>query len=171
MTDKELQERLNSPRNLANRFAKVPQQVSQQAPSVSIVTETQSDSSQSEIQSDIPKIPEFLKTVMAIESVSGLPKRSLLKEFGPLPSRPRSDNRVQNVRDLAVDKLMTALEYLDDDKMATCDAKGLTTVATGLGKIVETMTPKETIINGQSMNLIVYAPQVREEKSYQVVEV
>ena len=78
------------------------------------------------------------------------------------------DTALDRVRELAIDKLMESLRLITPEKMDKTSAKELSTIAANMSRVVEKTSPREQNANVQ---LIVYAPQQREEKQYRVIDV
>ena len=78
--------------------------------------------------------------------------------------------KLSDVRDKAVERLMESLELLDEEKMKSCNAKDLSAVAANMARVVDRTIPKESNeIN--RLNLVVYAPRLKEVKEFEMVEV
>ena len=75
----------------------------------------------------------------------------------------------EKIRDLALEKLMASLGIIDDETLSSCSAKDASTVARNLAGVVEKLSPKDAVASGAT--LIIYAPQPREEKHYQTIDV
>lgn len=89
---------------------------------------------------------------------------------------PRSvdDEKVQaaldKVRERAIDKLMSSLDQITDDKVSGLGAKDASIVACNMSKVVKDTMPQEKA-GPQQINLVVYAPELRNEKTFEVVEI
>ena len=74
-----------------------------------------------------------------------------------------------NVRDLALERLMASLGLLTDDKLTGCSAKDLSTIASNMGRVVEKIQDK--VETPDNINFIIYSPELKQEHSFKVIEV
>jgi hypothetical protein len=81
----------------------------------------------------------------------------------------KAERAISSVRDKALDRLMASLGLISDDKLSGCSAKDLSVIASNMGRVVEKTLPKSE--QHDHINLVIYAPELRQEKSYKVVEV
>lgn len=79
------------------------------------------------------------------------------------------DLALDKVREVAIDKLMAGLGQLTEDKISVHNAKDISTICYNMAKVVQQTIPQEK--GGQPINLIVYTPELRAEKNFDVVEV
>lgn len=77
------------------------------------------------------------------------------------------DNQIQ---EKALDRLMTSLNFITDDKLANSDALKLSGIAANMGKVIDKIRPKEKE-EKSNVNVIIYAPQARTESTYKTIEV
>ena len=74
-----------------------------------------------------------------------------------------------HARDLALERLMASLGLLSDDKLSGCSAKDLSIIASNMGRVVEKIQEKaETPDN---INFIIYSPELKQERSFDTIEV
>ena len=171
ISEKAAEERLQSPENLVNRFRK-PEESSSKETSLTVVPI-------SNIRRG-PEVPKVVKNTIAILA-HGDKQTDLANEFGvPQPSVSGYKNGKQGadadaiqeaikpVRERALDRLMASLNLLNDDKLSNSTAKDLSTIAANMGRVVEKTLPKESI--GSGLNVVIYAPQIRAEREYKVIE-
>ena len=133
-----------------------------------------------------PKIPDFLKvkvgTLAHTESQKGLSKEFGVSEAvisktktGKVGGQNIQDRISENLgfaRDLALERLMSTLGLIDETKLMDQDAKGLASVASSLSKVVKDTAPVETAgAREAGVQVLIYAPQQREEKKFEVVDV
>lgn len=87
------------------------------------------------------------------------------------PNSPIIDKTRQRVTKRAMSKLMGALHHITPEKLANTTAKELASIAKDMSAVVKTMEPESD--NGkekaQMPQFVVFAPQFRDERSYQVV--
>lgn len=79
------------------------------------------------------------------------------------------DSQVTKARDLALDKLMLSLGLLTPDKLEKVNARDASTIAANMARIVEKTTPQQS--QGPNLQIIFYAPNVKQEKDYEVITV
>jgi DNA-binding XRE family transcriptional regulator len=79
------------------------------------------------------------------------------------------EDAIELAREKALNRLMCALGLLTDDKISSCDAKAISHIAANMAKVVEKTMPDDK--KQQVVQLIVYAPEQRSEKSFNVVEI
>lgn len=75
------------------------------------------------------------------------------------------------VRDKALEKLMSTLGLIDEGKLLDQDAKGLAHVASSLSRVVKDTAPAEISSRDTNVQVVVYAPQQRDEKRFEVIDV
>jgi hypothetical protein len=76
---------------------------------------------------------------------------------------------INTVRDRALDRLMHSLGLLTDDKLSGCSAKDLSLIASNMGRVVEKIQDKTE--KPDNINFIIYAPELKQERSFDVVEI
>jgi hypothetical protein len=79
--------------------------------------------------------------------------------------RPEVLDRVHN---RAVDRLLSSLGLLTDDKMDKLGAVDLSTVADKMSRVVERTGTRTS--EGTTARLVLYAPRVKEEKEFETIE-
>jgi len=79
------------------------------------------------------------------------------------------EQTIVEVKDRALDRLMHTLGLLTDDKLSGCSAKDLSVIASNMGRVVERTSPKEERPDG--LTFIIYAPELKQERAYDVVEI
>jgi len=167
------QERLNSPRNLANRFS---------------INPTPSNVTEIAIRKNGhgPTVPPFIKTTAAILSRSGQASTTEVAEafgFGQREARHidlgnratgidegKVESALAPIRNLALEKLVGSLMGMKQEKMDTLGVKDLSTVAANMSRVVEKLTPK-TEAQGNNININIFTPESRKETAYETVSV
>ena len=81
----------------------------------------------------------------------------------------RIDEKMDEVRDKALERTMEALGLLDEEKMEKCNAKDLSVVAANMSKVASNTGHQGNI--GAQLNVIVYAPRQKELKEFDFVDV
>lgn len=192
LTNKQAEERLNSEKNLANRFGKkdsfnsfntrelVNQEDSvKESNIISIEERTILSAGKNRIN-----LSEEERTNIAIESRAGLSTQVEIARAAGLNNmtvqnihsgktkgidEERVKKTLDSVRDTALERLMSSLGLLTDDKLSGCSAKDLSVIASNMGRVVEKIQPKET--QPDNINFIIYAPELKQEKYYETVEI
>lgn len=183
-------ERLQSPDNLVNRFSRIPNKVSAILPSEPLPLQKIEDNL-TIVEKKVgrptgePLVPKFVRTIMAIEARTGSNQSSIAKEFGV--SQPEvsycktgkvATNKttveavVSQVRDAALEKLMRTLHLIDDDKLSGCGAKDLAIIGKNLSGVVNNMrggSSEQT--NNQQVNFVIQQTNPKSEAQYETVQV
>jgi len=83
--------------------------------------------------------------------------------------KARLEGDLSKVRDKALDRLLSSLDFITDEKLEKCSAKDVAGISASMAKVVATTLPKDTesAIHAQ---LIVYAPTQINESKFEVVE-
>lgn len=161
----ELERRLNSSKNLANVINR-PAQNGNNAKIAPIKKET-------------PKhIDSTTRTVAAILANSG--DRQAAKDLGLSSTQIKSaqnSNKIQNkvsagterVRELALDKLMSALGLMTDKKFENANLRELSGVARDMSRVVESTTEK--VVQDSRLQIIIQAPPQKTEDHYKTLDV
>jgi hypothetical protein len=132
-----------------------------------------------------PELPASVKDSIAVLAHEpGSRQKHLAAEFGvsvatignikrdPTDAAQKEiDTNRKNIQDSALRKLMSSLNLISDDKLTDLSPKELTRVARDLSSIVGNLEEKQKETDQTQVNVIVYAPQTVEEKSYKTVEV
>lgn len=162
ITHEQAEERLNNPENLANRF------------SVTHIPIMRPHRGQA--------VPKRIKEEIAIRARAGENQQALADEFGI--SQPtvhtieagkvaipevKVTEAVKSIEDRAMERLMSTLGFLDNDKLSGCNAKDLSTIAGNMSKVISQTRPKEKSDN--QTTVIIYAPEQRSERTFQTVQV
>lgn len=131
-------------------------------------------------------VPEFMRTAVAILSRGGENQKTISREFGITQANTsyiesgktkgideeKVAKALDQVRDVALDRLMKSLGLMDEDKLSECSAPALAGIAANMGKVVEKMLPRDqSSSNGAGVQLIIYAPQLKDESKYRTIEV
>lgn len=91
----------------------------------------------------------------------------------PETSRSVDQNKVDQaldlVREKAIDRLMKGLGNLTDDKLSALGAKDTASVCASMARVVQQTIPQEK--GNTQINLVVYTPELRQEKNFDSVEV
>lgn len=165
LTEEQLEERLKSENNLANRFSggqvvTLPRRGKKDGERDLTVEERTEIATRARIGIDPKEIAsEFNTTVGNVSSI---------KHGNARINESEVESRIEKVRDLALERLMTSLGFMTNDKLEKCSAKDLSTIAANMSRAVEKTGPREGNNNTQ---VIIYAPEIRKETSFKVVEI
>ena len=80
-----------------------------------------------------------------------------------------TERKLEGVRDTALDKLMLALGVIDEEKIEKLSVKDAAAVAESMAGIIDRTTKKVPVFN--AAQVIIMAPQQKEESKFQVVEI
>jgi hypothetical protein len=180
LNEQKARARLESEKNLANRFSASGFSVVEKKLEPQIVEKEIKLPGNIESRGNLTKED---RTVIAIRSRTGENQKSLAREFGVTQANvgviergktqgidEEKVNKVINeVKDRALNRLMASLGLLDDDKLSGCSAKDLSIIASNMGRVVEKVSPKTDAPD--NINFIIYSPELKKEKAYEVVEV
>lgn len=198
ITEDQARARLESENNLANRFKKPDEDCSVLTESILTEKENPENTSSNNSSNSPIEIREIkgpgrnkdsrpygtkLTTEIAIRAKLGEKQEKLAQEFGTAQSHISSikngkvksvdeqavDLVIGEVRDKALDRLMSSLGLLTDDKLSGCSAKDLSAIAANMGRVVEKTNPKSD--SPDKINLIIYSPELKNEKSFNIVEI
>ena len=80
------------------------------------------------------------------------------------------EEKMNTIADKAMDKLLTSLGYMTDDKLDKCKATDLSSIAANMSKVVGNVRGKDSN-NGIQVNVQVFAPELRHEGNFKTIEV
>jgi predicted transcriptional regulator len=171
LTEEQANERLNSEKNLANRFSRSDEGRIEER----VINRPGKEQGLGNLS------PEA-KNEIAIRSRLGESQVALANEFGvtqPTVSyiergktktdEEKVESAINQVRDKALERLMHSLGLITDDKLSGCSAKDLSTIASNMSRVVEKTIPRAEVDN--KINLVIYAPELRQEKSFKTIEI
>lgn len=145
-------------------------------------------------------VPPIFREVMAINARLGAKQNDVAKQYGVTQGlvhnlengrvntkatiRERGESKsditlkdnlekaLGKVRDAALDRIVKSLEFMDDDKLETQDARVLSQISSNLSRVVAATMPKgDSNQIGAQFNTLIYAPEPKKENDYEVVEV
>ena len=186
ITKEEALRRLNSTNNLANSLPSTPPPV----PQVEYRTTSKvGKSRQQNIPEEVRDTIGFLAAKATSENkksgqhqviadIFGVSRQTVqCAASGKVGGRPANFerkakviDREQDIKDTALTKLMMTLGLISEEKLEDLDAKGLAQVGSHLAKVSQALTP-QVGSNAASVRLVVYAPQMRDEGKYNVIDV
>lgn len=79
------------------------------------------------------------------------------------------EEKVEASKDRALDKLMDALDLMDEDKLKRCNARDLSSIASNMSNIAH--GGKDRNAAGAGIQIVVYAPRQKELKEYEYVDI
>lgn len=191
------QERLQSPKNLANKLNRI---IAGQVPipelvnptKVEIVEEvpvvrTKIETGRNQMMSNLSPLERTVMGVMiakgeatgtqaakAFNVTAGTALRAAHgKTQGADNERIAAarQERVVETQDLAMNKLLTSLGLMTEDKMANAKLTDLSRVAVDMSRVFEKTLPKETNNGTPVVQLTLYCPTIKSEREYKVVDV
>jgi ribosome-binding protein aMBF1 (putative translation factor) len=187
-TEEQINSRLGSERNLANRFGKASSDPNPGAPAPAPVDP--------QVKTDITIIPlkqpgnkegkaklsSDQKNEIAFRARAGEKQHILGKEFGVSQSaigeieqgRTKVDedlvnSKLDKVQDVALSKLMESLGYITSAKMEKLGAEKLSSVASNMSKIIGNIKQKDS--NAPTVTVQIYAPELKNVSSYKTLDV
>lgn len=170
ITAEELERRLKSQKNIGNSLSIDSNQTFRTAKVTQI---GQKDKDKAEKPPEPPRETKALAGILAtigqgsvkdIAADMGMSTRQVHQA----KNLPEVKLTIDRVREIALDKMMLCLQGMSMDKFDGTNIKDLSTIAANMSRIIEKTAPKE--ING-NIQLLVYAPQQREERFYKCVDV
>lgn len=184
----ELARRLNSGKNIINKFAPANPTGAQKPTKSEIPSDLPMPNLYDEdtgkvIEISKPNSPRIadsvLNTIIGSLAKQGEPISQIASEFGlskeqilssrQAPNTPQVQASHEKIKELALDKLMLSLQLMTADKFDNADIKTLSNTAANMSRVIEKLTPKEA---GASLSqLIIYAPQIKPESGYKVIDV
>ena|SRR5438128_726039 len=191
LDEERVRERLNSPLNLANRFSRaksIEEELKEEVRASPPPPQGMNESEESSLKivpfkeglgRHRPPLPDEVRDTIAILSHGNDGQKEIAREFGVSQAevsylktgRARSSARasIERVQERAIERLMESLGLLTNEKIEKCNAVNISAIASNLAKVVNQTSPGN--LDGSGVNLVVYAPQVRNEKYYKSVEV
>jgi hypothetical protein len=189
--------RLNSPNNLANRLSGEVTSGSAPAAPVGSVgvpekpVHTPTSSSLRRSGDRGAEVPEGQRDLIARAALLGLATQKDIGAHFGVPQQvvstyksgqvtPGENNaerkaahgrRVEEIRDLALEKTMAALGLIDGAKLENLEAKDLGRFAKDMSAVYNQLAPKDAGDGRAPIQLLVYAPKVQDESRYKVVDV
>jgi hypothetical protein len=87
--------------------------------------------------------------------------------------KERSRLSIEKIHELALNRTMIALGLMTEDKLESASLKELSQTTTSLAKVLSATAPREESEkeSGSSVHFHVHAPEIRDVKSYKVVDV
>lgn len=95
------------------------------------------------------------------QSTPGVPNPAL---------KAKLDADLEKVRDKALDRLLSSLDLLDNDKIKKSTARDISTISGNMAKVMAATLPKDPN-EGVRAQLIVYAPTQVTENKFEIVEI
>ena len=197
LTNEQADARLNSEKNLALRFGKSEQlnprsqerAIDPEGLPESLTREAEVTHTITEKVISLPgknriNLTKEERTNIAIDARSGANSQTNIARANNLQlltvnniasgkTKGIDEERVTRVigeaKDLALSRLMSSLGLLTDDKLSGCSAKDLSTIASNMGRVVEKIQDK--VQAPDNINFIIYAPELKQERAYDRVEV
>lgn len=102
-----------------------------------------------------------------LESSKSL-EASTVPETGSDGLSQQTRTGLTSARDLALKRLLSTLGFMDEERLAKASLKDLTNVASAMSKVIDKSMPQD---KGSGVTLVVYAPEIKTESAYRVIEV
>lgn len=129
-----------------------------------------------------PRLPNTaIRAVVGSLAEQGVPPKDISQAFGVSKNQIKSaeitkvpdvasarEKTVEKVREMALDRMLVSLGLMDNTKLENCTAKDLSAVASNLSRVIDRTSQRDA---GDRLQLIIYAPQQKEEKDYKVVDI
>lgn len=141
---------------------------------------------------NVNEVPQSLRKVISEEKINGTPAKELAEIFDVSPSSVSAyakgatstasynsgDKDLRNhnnrVRDIIVKKarkrLLNAMDHITDDKLKDAKLRDLASISTAMASVIDKVEQKDDA-QVKIDKLMIYAPRMREEQSYDVIEV
>jgi len=169
LTEEQAKARLESGRNLLNRFGK-----EEPRPVVDVIPINRPGGDGSEV-------PREKRNELAARARLGENQTTLAREHGITQQAVNRyaqgksvdndvvESKMNEVQDVAMCRLLSSLGFLDDNKLSKLGAKELSAVAANMAKVVG--NTREQKGNDNRVTVQLFAPELRKETSYKVLEV
>jgi len=140
----------------------------------------------------VNEVPESLRKIIAEESINGTSAKELEKVFDVSPSsiaaykngatststynEPNSNlkNHTNTIKDIiqgkARAKLVKALDNITDEKLENSKISVLAVVARAMGGVIRDLEPEVKDNESNGPQYVIYAPQFRDERSFEVIQ-
>lgn len=178
LTEEQAKARVNSEGNLLNRFGRKDEKAS-----VTIIPINRPGGGEG---GNGNQLTEDAKVELAARARTGERHKDLASEFqvsrqtvmyldhggdqgrGKVDER-KVEQRMDEIQDKALCKLMASLGFLDDEKLSKMNGKDLASVAANMAKVAGNVRPSAA--DGNAVHLHLYAPELRKEQNYKTIEV
>lgn len=191
-SEEQINERLNSKRNLVNRFGngnvesspdptphENPYEKPYENPPEVIITPLHQPGNKLGAR----KLLEDERDEIATRARLGEGQKALAAEFGVSQNAVSNiergltkvneqtiNARIDQVQDVAMEKLLTSLGFITEAKTSVLDPVKLSVVASNMSKIVQNIQRKDEN-SGPKVIVQIYAPERKKESSYQTLDV
>lgn len=174
ITEEELQKRLENPDNLCNREEII----------VQVEHKRLRDSGRREGDKNIPETVKELAGVLAhVDTLKNVGESlgistSQVHQFKNgrnsqhVPNeelKDKIDERLGTVKDLALDRLVNSLNVITPEKLEKIKVVNAASIAQRMASVVEKVSEKKNDVGNVIFQI--YAPRMREEKEFEVIEV
>jgi hypothetical protein len=166
----EMERRLNSNKNLANKFSVSKSPVEpEKIKVISIEPEkrTPPADTNTRILAGTLSRQQPAKEVAAALNLTIDQVYKAKNSKNPAVANGR-DAAISRVQELALEKTIQALGLMTDEKFFNANLKDLSIVAANMARVVEKTAAKES---STSIQLVVYTPEQRSERSYRTIDV
>jgi len=160
INENDLERRLNSSRNLVNKVQLQFMKPARNGRGTSVPTSLKIAAGALAIQTSVTETSEAL-------GISKSVVRESMDSKNPIV-RDGVDSAIEKVQNLALDRLITSLGLMTNDKLEEGSLKELSRVSADMSRIVANTAPRSQVANVQ---LVIYSPTQRDEKSYDIIDV
>jgi len=161
INENDLERRLGSSRNLVNKVNHLAiVKPARNGRGASVPTSLKITAGALAIQTSITETSEAL-------GISKSVVRESMDSKNPVV-RDGVDSAIEKVQNLALDRLITSLGLMTNDRLEGGSLKELSRVSTDMSRIVANTAPRSQVANVQ---LVIYSPTQRDEKSYDIIDV
>lgn len=170
LSEEQAKARLESPDNLANKMSKF-----REGKKLSIDLESHTATVNS-TNKQLPRLPEKIRKEIEERALSGTERqRDIAKDYGTTQSlvsqiKKEAEARDSAARSTAVEKMMLAMGLITEERLEGLRAIELSRIAANMAQTISAVTPKQDV-QAAAVNLIVYAPEIRDESKFRVVEI
>ena len=180
LSEKQALARLDSEKNLANRFGKKEVKILEEEKPQVILTEkviplpgknrinlTKDERTEIAILSraGTDTNRELARAFNIEEQTVSLIKNAKTKGI----NEEKVEETINIAKDRALDRLMASLNLLTNDKLSGCNAKDLSVIASNMGRVVEKIQTRTEAPD--NINFIIYSPELKQERAYETVEI
>ena len=141
---------------------------------------------------NVKEIDGSIRALVAQEAILGTPSKVIQEEFGVSASsvsaykndktstssdkidenlaRSNSDTR-DIIKGKAFNKLISAIEAIDENKLAESSPKTAAQVAQQMSSVIKNISPDSDAGKSQIGQVIIYRPRMKEEEDYDIIDV
>jgi hypothetical protein len=171
ISEQELQRRLNSQNNLAVSLSIDSSDAVALEEKVEVINIPKREQTPQVKDAGMRIVAGVLAHTQTIKSVAqelNLTPNQVKSAKNSVLIAPARNNAIDRVRELALDKLVQALNLMDEEKFTNADLKTLSRTAAEMSRVVEKLSDKR---EESSTKLVIYAPSLKAERNYGEIEI